>query len=146
MPDPPSEQMLRQGDRLLRKLNPRTWNPNTGEVFPEAFEDQHDDLSLFVERMKTPRDVLGFFARFKGLRKAHFGDDQARTPEDLWRVGFGIGVVTYESIKQLRLEFKRYRGGLEIEKTGHVEILNGKNWSLELSVLAVALSEQEVLP
>jgi hypothetical protein len=146
MPDPLAEQMLRQGDRLLHKLNPRTWNPKSGEVFPEAFEDQHADLSLFVERMKRPRDVLGFFARFKGLRKAHFGDEKARTPEDLWRVGFGVGVVTYESIKQLNLQFKRYRGGLEIEKTGHVEILNGKNWSLELSVVAIALPENEVFP
>ena len=97
-----------------------------------------------MERIKTPRSVLGFFARFKGLRRAHFGDDKARTPEDLWRAGFGVGVVTYESIMQLKLEFKRYQGGHEIEKTGHVEILNGKNWSLEISVVAVALSEKEV--
>src|SRR5437868_5264271 len=144
MPKPSPDRMLRQGDRLLRKLNPRTWNPDTRAVSPEAFEDQHDDLSLFVARMMAPRDVLGFFARFKGLRKAHFGDDKARTPEDLWRVGFGVGVVTYESIKQLGLEFKKYQGGHEIEKTGHAEIINGKNWSLEISTVAVALSEDEV--
>jgi hypothetical protein len=146
MPSLYPERMLRQGDRLLRKLNAGTWNPKTLEVFPEAFSDKYPDLSFFVERIRTPREVLKFFAGIRQIRIAIFGNNAPRTPEDLWRMGIGIGVITFDAIAALGLEFKVYSDRLQIDEKDHVEVIEGKRLMLDLSMSAVALSFAEVFP
>jgi hypothetical protein len=146
MPSLYPERMLRQGDRLLRKLNAGTWNPGTLDVFPNAFRDNYDDLSLFVERIKSPREVLKFFAGFPRFRRAIFGNIDPRTPEELWHEGIGIGVITFDAIRALGLEFKVYPDRSQIDEKGHVEVIGGKRLMLDLSTSAVALSFAEVFP
>jgi len=144
--EPPPERMLRQGDRLLRKLIPDTWNTHTLEVFPEAFQDKHEDLSLFVARMSKPRDILALFEKFGSVREQFFGNRKRRSLEEMWERGFGIGVIGYDAIKALGLEFKKYDDGTEIEEDGHVEVKRGKECMLELSAQATALARTEVFP
>jgi hypothetical protein len=140
------ERMLRQGDKLLRKLNPGTWNSTTSAVFPEAFEDQHENLSLFVARIKTPSDVLRHFEKFGSLRAHYFGNREHRTADEMWRIGFGVGVLSYEDITALGLTFKPYEDGFEIEEGGHVDVVSGQEFMLELSEKARALSKADVFP
>ena len=146
MPSPNRERVLRPGDRLLRKLNAGTWNPKSFEVFPEAFHDQHDDLSFFVERFLAPREVLAYFAGFRGLRRHYFGNLEHRGPEELWEKGIGIGVIAFEAMFPLGLEFKTYKDGRQVNKNGHVEAVGGKRMMLELSRLARPLSYLEIFP
>jgi hypothetical protein len=141
---PALRRMLEAGDSLLRKLNSESWNQTTLEVFPEAFEDQHKELSLYVQRLKHPRDVLAFFAKFGGLRDHYFGNREPRTPVEMWERGFGIAVISYDDIKALGVDFMVYDDGSEIEEDGHVEVISGKAWMLELSALARALRKDEV--
>jgi hypothetical protein len=119
MPSLESKRMLRQGDRLLRKLNAGTWDRKTLEVYPEAFQDQYANLSLFVD---------------------------SRTPEDLWNKGIGIGVVTFEAVTTLGLRFKVGDDGFPMNQKGRVNVIDGKKMMLELSRLAVALSYSEIFP
>jgi hypothetical protein len=146
MPSLESKRMLRQGDRLLRKLNAGTWDRKTLEVYPEAFQDQYANLSLFVERIMAPRDVLKFFARIAGFRAGLFGNTDSRTPEDLWNKGIGIGVVTFEAVTTLGLRFKVGDDGFPMNQKGRVNVIDGKKMMLELSRLAVALSYSEIFP
>jgi len=139
--------MLRPGDKLFRKLNPDDWNPGSFEIKPEAFQDNHDDLSLYVARFVTPRQLLGKFAKMKGLREFLFHDrNSPRTPEELWEKGLGIGVISYDAIIALGLCFVKDSKGLEIDKEGHVDVEQGSEWMLELSGLARALAVNEVFP
>lgn len=142
----PQDRTLRQGDTLLRKLNPGTWNVTTSEVLPEAFEDQHENLSLFVARFKTARDVLRHFEKFGSLRAHYFGDREHRTADEMWQVGFGVGLIPYEDITALGLSFIKYEDGFEIEEDGHVDVISGQEFMLELSAKARALSKAEVFP
>jgi len=144
MPKLLADRLLRDGDNLYRKLNPSTWNPNTLRVYPEAFRDEHEHLSFFVARIKAPQDVLSFFAQFSRLRKEHFGDKSPRTPQDLWNKGFGIAIISVHSILELGLKFKTSTDGYEIGEKGHVDIVHGKEYDMELSLAAVALAYSDV--
>jgi hypothetical protein len=146
MPSLHTERMLRHGDRLLRKLDPGVWNPQSFEVFPEAFSDASNRPSCFVERRKSAREVLIIFEGFPGLREHHFGDRRRRTPEELWDRGFGIGVITFDAIKSLGLDFVVYADGNNVDKKGHAEIANESTMDLELSRLTVAMRYEEVFP
>ena len=136
--------MLRLGDRLLRKLNHTSWDPKSREVFPAAFEDKYADLSVFVERLKHPREVLVFFAGIEPLRKANFGSGAPRTPEELWDKGIGIGVITYDAVVEIGGKFKLYDKRYHIDTKGHVDVINGKRFKLELSMAAVAMTQYEI--
>jgi hypothetical protein len=83
MPSLDRERLLRHGDRLLRKLDPETWNRSTLEIFPEAFQDQHDNLSLYGWRIKNPRGVFALSERYGALREFWFGDRKRRPREEL---------------------------------------------------------------
>jgi hypothetical protein len=146
MPSLSGERMLRDRDTLLRKLDPDTWNPKTFEVFPEAFSDNSNDLSLYVARLKNPRALLAHFEKFGNLRQYHFGDRAHRTPQDLWNKGFGVAMVTFEAVKALGLNFRVYPDGFGIDREGHIEIIDGKEMDLELSRLATALRYSDVFP
>ncbi len=83
----------------------------------------------------------------KGLREFLFGDrDSPRTPEELWDKGLGIGVIGYDAVVQLGLHFVKDSNGLEVDKHGHVDLVQGSEWMLELSAHARALSRNEVFP
>ncbi len=143
MPKLQADRLLQDGDNLYRKLNPSTWDPITLRVYPAAFRDQHDDLSFYVARFMRPQDVLGLFTKFPRLRKEHFGDTSPRTPQDLWDKGFGIAIISVQSIPKLGVKFKSSHG-YEISKQGHVDVERGKEYDMDISLAAVALTYSEV--
>jgi hypothetical protein len=136
--------MLRPDDELYRKLNPDSWNLDNLIVGPEAFEDRHEDLSLYVARFVSPKQVLEKFAGYPGLRREFFASRAEVSAEDMCRRGFGIAVITCLDVTALGLTFKTYKGGCTIDRHGHCEVIRGKQLSLEISRKVVALTREQI--
>jgi hypothetical protein len=144
MADPPHRQTLKDGDVLLRLLKPNQWNLDSLAVAPEAFLDQHEDLSFFVARLKPARDVLKYFGSMGGIKRAYFGNTTRRSAEEMWAKGFGVAAIRHEDVVALGLRFRRYADGFEVQKHGHVEVVHGKVERVELSYRAKPLTEREI--
>jgi len=138
--------MLRPDDTLLRLLKPKQWDRDCLVISPEAFQDEHQNLSFYVARLKSARGVLRQFAGYSGLRRAYFGNDAKRSDRQMWDRGFGIGAIQCQEIVALGLQFVTRNDGFQIGKDGHVEVAGGQKAFVDLAMIARALTEAEVFP
>lgn len=134
----------RETDVLYRKVDPDHWDHDTGNLLPTAFQDPYANLSFFVARFKTPRDVLYFF-RSKTATKQAAGISSSVPPDRMYRVGFTISAVLASDFQRLGLEYIA-QDGHEISQSGHVNVRDGQHHAIQIRGVARCLTEQEIFP
>jgi len=137
---------LRPDDTLLRLLKPKQWDRDSFVISPEAFQDEHQNLSFYVARLKSARRVLKQFAGYSGLRRAYFGNSAKRSAREMWNRGFGIGTIQCQEIMALNLQFVTGTDGFQIGKDGHVDVAGGQKAFVDLASIARALMESDIFP
>ncbi|HTE20846.1 MAG TPA: hypothetical protein VK689_20970 [Armatimonadota bacterium] len=144
MPLPERVTRVLETDLLYRKLRRGQWSGS--EVYETAFIDHHNPrLSVYVARIATPRAVLEFFCRLAYARR--LTRDRAPQPEDLLEYGEGIAVFPAALvIHQLRLSFVGNEGEPDqIREDGHINILHGQSYAIDLAEAARPLTREEIL-
>src|SRR5205823_13923961 len=85
-------------DFVFRRLDPCLWNPETGEVYPAAVQDEgkwlpHERLSLHLARCYgTPGEyLLALAARFQRRVRRQLGSSPIA--EQIYALGYGVAVL-----------------------------------------------------
>jgi hypothetical protein len=146
MPEPSGPpRLLKQNDALLRFLNPLQWDRHTVFVSPAAFEDQYNDLSLFVARIKCARSVLEYFGSMRGIKKKFFGGRAANaSAQEMWSAGFGVATISYRDLLAIGLHVVPVDVIHQYDRKGHLNVFQGQEWSVHLAARARALGHAEI--
>jgi hypothetical protein len=143
MPKPSRLRLLTPSDKLFRKLQPKTWDAETGEIADAAFVDAHPSQSFVVARKVSARELLERFARMDGVRKAHGRSDL--TARDLYDLGYGVSEITAGMIESLGFAIER-KGGHQYNKHGHVNVQGVKDRPWLVAENSRVLPESEIFP
>jgi hypothetical protein len=136
----------RKTDILCRKVTSEQWSKATGELLPTAFQDRHNNLSLYVLRcIPSFSYVLEIFAEFKPVQKA-CGTEGPPTARQMYDSGYRIAIVPASIVEELGLSYKILPGEHEIEIDGHVDVIEGQQYALNLLFDATMLTEAETFP
>jgi hypothetical protein len=132
-------------DKLYRKLVPEHWDGQSGFILPQAFIDNYLELSMFVGRIASPRDVLEFFGRFPAVKKACGSGSLRPSPETMCDKGYGIAEIPARIVFELGLKFQPRPNGDWIDEKGHVNIAKAGNYAMRFADVARALTRDEML-
>jgi hypothetical protein len=133
---------LQPSDRLYRILRPESWDRASLLVHDLAFRDKYTKLSLFVAGLATPYRCLEFFCRFPLAKR--LGNGQPATPRLVYDHGIGIGVLNASVILDLGLRLDPLSDGTVIRSDGHIDVIDGQEYAVELAAATRALSEAEI--
>jgi hypothetical protein len=133
-------------DYLYRRLRPGQFNIEQMSVDRTGFIDANWEsmkgLSVFWSAIATPRTVLDLFADLRGVQR-DLGNPTAEELVD--RHGFGIGILSVNDIYELGLDFfKKGNGDIQIKPTGHVDVVRGHQFAIELAKRTTPLLRSQI--
>jgi hypothetical protein len=133
--------IARPDDWLYRLVKPEQWDEQG--LLPDAFDDQHQDLSLFLQRVKSPVELLTFFAQFGPARK--LCKTRRPTPALMYSAGFRIAAIRLGEFLAAGYEIKTDAAGNHFDDKGHLEIIRGQRNAAVWASRAQILSREEIL-
>jgi hypothetical protein len=134
---------LRSDDLLYRKVQPGQWDDEGPH--PAAFQDKHQDLSLFVARLKSPAQVLSSFAHYPAVMRACGTRRRRPTPAEMYAAGYRIAAIPFHTIAEHGFQVEEDPEGHQYRAGGHVNVLHGKNLAITWARRARLLSREETL-
>jgi hypothetical protein len=143
MAGPRSARIAQPNDLLYRKVQPGQWDEEG--VLPAAFEDRHEDLSLFVARVKSPADVLRHFARFPAVRRECRTGRHPPTPAQMYEAGYRIASIRLSVFLADQFQVRLREDGSHFDAEGHLEIIQGQRRAATWASRAHLLSREETL-
>jgi hypothetical protein len=139
----PASRRLLPDDLLYRKVQPGQWDGE--ELHPTAFQDKHQDLSLFVARLESPAEVLSLFASYPAVMRACGTRSRPPTPAEMYEAGYRIAAISFGTITGCGFRVEEDSEGHQYRADGHVNVLGGKNLAITWARQARLLSREETL-
>src|SRR5947209_5888374 len=96
MPTSQNRRTLRPEDVLYRRVMPEHWDDE--RLLPAAFEDRYENLSFFTARVKSPAEVLDYFAGFAPVKRRCGTGKRKPTPAEMYDAGYRIAEISFASI------------------------------------------------
>jgi hypothetical protein len=114
-------------------------------LLPAAFEDRDEDLSFFTARVKSPAEVLEFFAGFAAVKQRCGTGKRKPTPAEMYDAGYPIAAIRSATIPANGFAAKVDEQGNQFDRRGHVDIIRGQELAATWASEARMLSREETL-
>jgi hypothetical protein len=143
MADPLAKRLLHPDDLLHRKVQPGQWDADGPH--PAAFQDKHQDLSLFLARVRSPAQVLSLFARYPAVKRTCGTGNREPTPAEMYDAGYRIAVIPYSVIAAHGFQVETDHEGHQYRTDGHVNVIAGKSLAITWTQSAMLLDREETV-
>ena len=133
----PCSRTLQPEDILYRRVMPEHWDAEG--LLPAAFEDRYENLSFFAARVKSPAEVLSYFAGFAPVKRRCGTGKRKPTPAEMYDAVYRIAVIPFATILANGFAAKADAHGNQVSQSGHVDIVRGQElaatWASEARIL-----------